>query len=219
MEKPLTKLHLGCGQRYLEGYTNIDYPLSEHSTQSVSVADELANILELRYPAGTIEEVRLHHVFEHVPRTHACALIAAWNGWLREGGLVRIEVPDLGRTARALLSPFTSQRRRMVAERHIFGSHEAHWANHYEGYTSGLLSHLLESFGFRIKTVRRNAWKGTYNIDITAAKVETVADADLERRMNAYLGQFLLNDTPDELALLSVWLRDAKQQWEKSRAL
>lgn len=216
----MTKLHLGCGQRYLEGYVNIDYPLSEHSTQSVSVADELANILELRYAASTIDEVRLHHVFEHVPRTQACALVAAWNSWLRDGGLVRIEVPDLGRTARALLSPFSSQHRRAVAERHIFGSHEAHWANHYEGYTSGLLSRLLESFGFRVTKVRRNAWKGTYNVDITATKVQVLTDgADVERRMKTYLGQFLVNQTPDELALLSVWLGDAKQQWEKSRAL
>lgn len=216
----MTKLHLGCGQRYLEGYVNIDYPLSEHSTQSVSVADELANILELRYTAGSIAEVRLHHVFEHVPRTQACALVAAWNSWLIKNGVLRIEVPDLGRTARAVLSPFASRRRKLVAERHLFGSHEAHWANHYEGYTALLLSHLLESFGFRVERVRRNSWKGTYNIDVTAVKVDDVSSyPEAERRMKVYLKQFLLNENADELKLLSIWLQDARQQWEKSKAL
>jgi len=216
----LTKLHLGCGQRYLTGYVNIDYPLTEHSTQSVSVADQLADILELRYLAGSIAEVRLHHVFEHVPRSHACALIAAWNGWLAPGGVVRIEVPDLGRTSWAVLNPFTSRRRKLVAERHLFGSHEAHWANHYEGYTAALLTHLFRGFGFKVTKVKRNSWKGTYNIDVSAVKVEDISSlAEVERRMRLYLADFLLNENPDELTLLSVWLEDAKQQWEKSRAL
>lgn len=216
----MTKLHLGCGQNYLDGYTNIDFPLSEHSTQAVSVADELADILALRYPAGSIAEVRLHHVFEHFPRSQASALVAAWNSWLSPGGVLRIEVPDLGRTARAVLNPFTSHRRRLVAERHLFGSHEAHWANHYEGYTAGLLSVLLEAFGFRITRVKRTSWKGTYNIDVSAVKIDNVSpDANLDDRLRSYLKNFTLNDNADELKLLGIWLQDARAQWEKSRAL
>jgi predicted SAM-dependent methyltransferase len=63
-----TKLHLGCGQRHLEGYINIDFPASEHSVQDKSVADIQADITQLSYPASSIDEVRLHHVFEHFPR-------------------------------------------------------------------------------------------------------------------------------------------------------
>lgn len=216
----MTKLHLGCGQSYLKGYVNIDFPLTEHSTQAVSVADELADILAIQYSAGSISEIRLHHVFEHFPRTQASALVAAWNSWLAEGGVLRIEVPDLERTARAVLSPFSTRRRRLVAERHLFGSHEAHWANHYEGYSTSLLSYMLETFGFQMRVVKRGSWKGTYNIDVTAVKVEQIgSEQDLDRRLQQYLENFLLNENPDELKLLSIWLSDARAQWEKSRAL
>ncbi len=69
------KLHLGCGQKYLDGYINIDYPLtSEHSVQQNSVADELANLMELRYKPGTIDEIRLHHVFEHFSQSNGLCI-------------------------------------------------------------------------------------------------------------------------------------------------
>ena len=29
----MTRLHLGCGTRYLDGYVNIDYPPSEHTVR------------------------------------------------------------------------------------------------------------------------------------------------------------------------------------------
>jgi hypothetical protein len=82
----LIKLHLGCSQKYLESYTNIDFPLTEHSVQTKSIADEHHDILGLSYPVGSIDEVRLHHVFEHFDRPTACALIASWGTWLKEDG-------------------------------------------------------------------------------------------------------------------------------------
>ena len=88
------KLHLGCGQRYLDGYTNIDFPSTEHTVQTVSVADEFHNLFELLYKQKTIDEIRLHHVFEHFDRATACAFMVGWNSWLKIGGNLRIEVPD-----------------------------------------------------------------------------------------------------------------------------
>ena len=79
------KLHLGCGQRYLEGYVNIDFPAAEHTVQEQSVADRHADLLCLSYPAGSIDEIRLHHVFEHFDRHTACALMASWQSWLKVG--------------------------------------------------------------------------------------------------------------------------------------
>jgi predicted SAM-dependent methyltransferase len=82
----IVKLHLGYGQRYLEGYVNIDFPVSEDTLQKDNVADLHAGILGLRYPVGSVEEIRLHHVFEHFSRPVACALLASWFSWLYPGG-------------------------------------------------------------------------------------------------------------------------------------
>ena len=150
------KLHLGCGQRYFEGYVNIDYPLSEHSVQQTSVADELANLFELKYKPSSIEEVRLHHVFEHFTRAQACALLASWNSWLSDNGVVHIEVPDFERTARAVLRLLSSNKAQSVGLRHIFGSQEAHWAVHYEGYTGKRLKRFLEIYGYETKKICRS---------------------------------------------------------------
>src|SRR5512139_881733 len=106
----MTKLHLGCGTRYLDGYVNIDHPPSEHTVQHALVADRYADINDLHYPAGEIDEVRLHHVFEHFPRQIALALLCRWTDWLKPGGLLRIETPDAMASAWALISPLTSDR-------------------------------------------------------------------------------------------------------------
>ena len=74
----------------MEGYVNIDFPLSEHTIQEKSVADEFHNLYELTYKPGTISEVRLHHVFEHFERMAACAFMAGWNSWLKPGGILHI---------------------------------------------------------------------------------------------------------------------------------
>src|SRR4051812_1479624 len=122
------RLHLGCGERHLDGYVNIDYPPSEHTVQTATAADELADITRLEYPAGSVAEIRLHHVFEHFDRPTALRLLADWRGWLAPGGELTIETPDFERCARAFARRTTTEKRREVLLRHMFGSHEAAWA-------------------------------------------------------------------------------------------
>ena len=219
MSEPPLKLHLGCGERYLQGYLNVDYPPSEHPVQSTNVADLYANIATLKYPAGSIEEVRLHHVFEHFTRPVACALVAAWNSWLQPNGLIHIEVPDLHRTARAITSPLTSLRSKAVAERHLFGSHEAHWAVHYEGYTPALLKKLVGTFGFVVQKIEKNSRRGTYNFALLARKVNgTLGKAECTSLTEEYLSSFLVDTSETEKRLLAAWMEIYTRQIERSWA-
>jgi hypothetical protein len=210
------KLHLGCGQKYLEGYVNIDFPLTEHSVQTSSVADVHADLRALRYPAASLDEIRLHHVFEHFPRQIACALLGSWHSWLRPGGLLRIEVPDLLRTGLIALNPLSSRNRRQVAVRHLFGSHEAEWAAHREAYTRGQLGDLLELHGFSAPRLRRNHWRGTHNIDLAAEKRTTLTRSDCENAARTYLERFLLDES--ERPLLGLWLSQYAGQLERGWA-
>ena len=156
------RLHLGCGERRLPGYHNVDFG-GDHHTVLNPAADEVADITLLRYPAGSIEEIRLHHVFEHFCRAQAVALLLVWQSWLRPGGILRIEVPDFAASARAALGLLASRQRQSVAIRHIFGSQEAGWADHKAGYTARTLRDLVSRCGFVAGKLRRAAWRGTYN--------------------------------------------------------
>lgn len=211
------KLHLGCGQIYLKGYLNIDFPLSKHSIQNKSVADKHANILKLSYPKNSIEEIRLHHVFEHFTRPVACALITKWYIWLKPNGILHIEVPDFQRTARVVLNPFNTGRKKLLATRHLYGSHEADWAVHCEGYTPKSLSKLLKMYGFKINKIDKNSWKGTYNFEIVANKInDELNKKHFEKITRIYLKQFLVDESESELKLLSVWMNEYKKQIKKN---
>lgn len=213
------KLHLGCGQRHFEGYVNIDYPLSEHSVQQTSIADEYANLLELRYKPNSIEEVRLHHVFEHFPRAVAAALLYSWSTWLKKGGTLRIEVPDFEKTGKVALSRFSSKKAKAVAMRHIFGSQEAHWAVHFEGYTPASLSNVMELYGFKVSEVKKNSHLGTYNIDVIATKVKDLSAAEAASITRNYLNGYLVAEVESEKLMLDIWMSDYEKQVKNTVAL
>ncbi|OHD24205.1 MAG: hypothetical protein A2086_00990 [Spirochaetes bacterium GWD1_27_9] len=209
------KLHLGCGQRYIKGYVNIDFPQSEHTVQEKSVADIQTNILDLKYQKGSIEEVRLHHLFEHFTRPIAFALLSAWNNWLNDNGILHIEVPDLYKTASIIFNPFKSFNKKMIATRHIFGSHEASWAIHCEGWTTKSLKIVLESYGFKVIKILKNKWRGTYNFEIISQKIKTLNNDELLQTTESLLKNYLLSFN-DEKKLFYTWLDMYKNQLNKN---
>lgn len=213
------KLHLGCGENYLDGYVNIDYPPSEHTVQKKRVADQFSDISELKFDRGSVNEIRLHHVFEHFRRPQISAIVACWNTWLASEGRVHIEVPDLGRMAWVFLNPFSTTKERAIAERHLFGSHEAGWAAHYEGYDERLLRSLMEVFGFEVTDVRRQRWHGTRNIHIYARKKHDMLTLNEAKQAGEkYLHQFLVDESVGELEMLRFWMRDFENQLQQGWA-
>jgi len=212
----IKKLHLGCGERYLPGYINIDFPADKHSVQKRVVADRLIDIRRLKCTPQSIDEIRLHHVFEHFPRSVACALLVVWYTWLKTGGVLRIEVPDLEQMAKNITNRFLTTRKKMVAERHIFGSQEASWALHFAGYTPQRLSDFLKKYGFEVERIKKNHWKGTSNIEVFAVKSDRLITLnDFEKITRKYLGQFLLDNSASERKLLEVWMNIYQNQIKK----
>ncbi len=164
------KLHLGCGRRYLEGYVNIDFPVTEQSVQTDLKADIYKDITLLSYPPYSIGEIRLHHVFEHFPRPIALALLCRWRDWLKMGGLLRIETPDATASFKLLTSPFNSFNVKQQVMRHLFGSHEAGWAVHWDGWYKKRLEITLNTLGFGNLQFKKNKWGNLRNIEVFAVK-------------------------------------------------
>lgn len=213
------RLHLGCGQYHLDGYLNIDFPLSEHTLQQVSVADEFHDLTDMRYPAETVDEVRLHHVFEHFPRPQGAALVASWHSWLRRGGILRIEVPDFDATAALVLDPDAPVRDRRVAIRHIFGSNEAPWATHYDGWSESRLGELLDAFGFELRETARNAYLATRNVEVVAVRArKPMTKTRAVGAAHEYLRPFTLDESDFETNLLELWLDQFQAQLDRTFA-
>lgn len=206
------KLHLGCGERYLDGYVNIDYPPSEHTVQTTSPADELADITKLSYAPESVAEVRLHHVFEHFDRPTALRLLIEWHEWLEDGGRLVIETPDFERSVRAFARR-TSRADRGTILRHVFGSHEADWAVHWDGWYADRYRRTLGALGFGSLSFERATWQDTYNITVTA--IREGGGRPRERQLevaDALLAESLVDESESELRLLDEWKRLMRAQ-------
>ncbi len=141
------KLHLGCGEKYLEGYWNIDFPEGEHSVMTPRV-DEYGDVRTLSYPENSIDEIRSHHLFEHFSRAEALKLLTKWRTWLKPNGLLVIETPDFETSANFYIhSP--SMKRKFQLTRHIFGSQEAGWALHKDYWDKEKFDFVFSKMGFK----------------------------------------------------------------------
>lgn len=139
------KLHLGCGEKYLEGYINIDFPQSEHTVMTPK-ADIYKDIRDLEYSENSIDEIRSHHLFEHFSRAEAIDLLLKWRKWLKPDGVLRIETPDFSRSVKFFIVGNFSEK--MQLARHILGSQEAKWAYHLDYWDKQKFKFFLKKLGF-----------------------------------------------------------------------
>ena len=97
--------------------------------------------------------------------------------------------------------------------RHIFGSNEAPWATHYEGWSKERLAEVFSLFGFAIESTEKTAYLATRNITVIGVKDEPTPDkAGLTERARQYLSGFTVDDSEFETKLLGIWLDDFNKQ-------
>ena len=117
------------------------------------------------------------------------------------------------------LSRFSGKKAKAVAMRHIFGSQEAHWAVHFEGYTPASLSNVMELYGFKVSEVKKNSHLGTYNIDVIATKVKDLSAAEAASITRNYLNGYLVAEVESEKLMLDIWMSDYEKQVKNTVAL
>lgn len=161
------RLHLGCGEVYLPGYVNADFPRDEHTVLAEAVADLYAD------------------------------------------GVLTIETPDFERMVRALRRA-TTARGRGPTLRHIFGSHEAKWAVHCDGWYPEKFEHVLPALGYGDLHVERSKWRGTHNVTVVARKRRPFAERNDQLAVaERLLGESLVDDSRSERRQLKTWLDEA----------
>lgn len=191
-------LHLGCGMVHLEGYVNIDFPLDNHTVQTSSGADYFADITRLQFPNGSVSSVRNHHFFEHFDRNKALAMLCAWHLWLQQDGTLLIETPDFEKAIKRLLKTrdYVTQQRIL---RHIFGSHEAFWGIHCDGWYKEKFHRILSRLGFEIEHVHQYSYLMTDNIVVHARKKQNLDLTSLKRIAYEVLKESTLNEDESTL--------------------
>jgi len=90
-------LNVGCGDRYLTGWTNLD--VASHSPEVL--AWDVSKPLPL--PNDSVPFAYSCHMLEHLPRDAAARFLFELNRVLMPGGIARIVVPDLEVLATAYL--------------------------------------------------------------------------------------------------------------------
>lgn len=201
------RLHLGCGEYHLSGYINIDYPPSEHTVQRTVAADIFGDITKLFLPAHSVDEIRLHHVFEHFDRPTALALLGIWHEWLRPGGKLVIETPDVEASFRLMLDAGVSYEDKQAVLRHVFGSHEAFWAVHWDGWYADKYRHVLSAFGFADIEFEYGQWQQSRNITVRALKRFSLSNtARRDAALSELSHSLILSSEPSEQRLLESWV-------------
>src|SRR5947199_134841 len=83
------KLHLGCGKRYLTGYTHIDLTKNDNIDHVCDICDLKSVIKDT-----TVDEIYACHVFEHIGRKKVYDVLCEWNRVLKKDAIMRIAVPN-----------------------------------------------------------------------------------------------------------------------------
>lgn len=132
-----TKLHLGCGEDYIEGLVNIDLYAPR--------ADVRTAVTDLsKFESGTVEYIEANHVIEHLTFEETESALAEWARVLAPGGWIVVSCPDLDRIVRRWKQR-PAERKEWL--RMIYGSQEHPGMFHKSGYNAELLRALFARHG------------------------------------------------------------------------
>ena len=171
------RLHLGCGNVYLDGYVNCDvvgelarnrpdlveqnrariddyycrrrsYTDIHHIPQRMLyVVDRIEDLVCPDWQAGTVDKIVCIQALEHLKGFETELALCRWWKVLRPGGVVVLSVPDTGETVRMLLDEGT----RDFAIQHLAGTRRSIWDYHRSWFTPHTLGMLLDRVGFEVE--------------------------------------------------------------------
>ena len=145
----MIKLHLGCGTKHIEGYTNIDI-------RYLPGVDEVNNIRFLRnYKTNSVDEIYAYHVLEHFGRWEYKTVLSRWFEILKPGGVLRLAVPNFS----SICSYYTKTGDLNSIMGLLFGGQDYDENYHYITFDFHSLNNDLTTIGF--KTIQEYNHKTT----------------------------------------------------------
>jgi len=133
------RVNLGCGERPLDGYVNVDFREAPH-------VDIVADARRLPFDDESLEEIATSHLVEHFRRHElATVVLPYWRRLLRPGGMLRTVCPNWQEMLRRVqvgemsLDAFTTV---------TFGAQDYSGDDHFSMYTPETLREVLAANGF-----------------------------------------------------------------------
>lgn len=143
------KLHLGCYQKKIYGYVNVDI-------RPEVKPDMVADVFVLPdVQLESVEVIYACHVLEHATFEKARLAMARWYALLKPKGILRLAVPDL----EAVFAYYHETCDLDELRSFIYGSQKHPYDVHYTGWDFNSLCEDLAAIGF--KDIKRYDWRTT----------------------------------------------------------
>ena len=149
----LSKLHLGCGGKRLDGYINVDVIGTEYT-------DEIFSLTNIPYKNESISAIYCEHVIEHLSHVECRKSIEEMSRVIVPGGELMLFLPDLELCCLNYLQSNGSRINGFIDKDWykytIFGIQQdangvsAEWQFHKTGFSKSEIVALLEENGFVI---------------------------------------------------------------------
>lgn len=135
----MTKLHLGCGTKHLEGHTNIDI-------RYLPGVDEVNNIRFLRnYKENSVDEIYACHVLEHFGRWEYKDVLKRWFEILKPEGKLRLAIPNFSSICSYYIK--TGDLKSLIGL--LYGGQDYDENYHYITFDYPTLSNDLKNIGYK----------------------------------------------------------------------
>lgn len=139
----MTKLHIGCGSKKLEGYINVDL-------RKTSAADVVVNILspdfKEMFKPNSVDEIYSCHMLEHIPESKAKIFLADCLTILKLGGILNIEIPLIDRLIDLAWKDGKCNHKEILYN--IYGMERWEGDFHMFGYTTKVFKELVAELGY-----------------------------------------------------------------------
>ena len=84
----MNKLHLGCGNKIIPNFINIDI----RPMRGVDLVDDISELKTI--DSNSVEVIYACHVLEHLGRNEYKGILSRWFEIIKPGGILRISIPD-----------------------------------------------------------------------------------------------------------------------------
>lgn len=145
----MIKLHLGCGNKIIDGYVNID-------CRHLPGVDRVEDITILRnYKNESVDIIYACHVLEHFSRWKFKYVLQRWYELLKPNGILRISVPDFDKVVKAYNNGSTLS----SLMGFLHGGQDYAENYHYVSFNFNTINEVLSDIGF--KKIYEYDWRKT----------------------------------------------------------